>query len=387
MITITHLTTNTDFDNLNQEWDQLLKQSPVDDAFLTWEWMHTWWKHFGYLYKLNLLIVRDDDQLVGIAPLMMETQRVLGFKIRVIRTIGIPSPDISGIIYKNNRSEVLKIVAGWLVEHHKLWNVLLIDGVPPEGMDFDIWSGEFPQKEYSSLLTNTTHYYISINKGWASYRSGLSKNLRNDIERKIRHINKEKGFRYCHRFGREITVQDMESIFLINNKSRHNYLYRGQVEQDFHKELAQLMAKLSWSDIYFLFFDDIPIAFYYGFFYNRTFEFWRSGFDNAYYKYSPGKILLYLLIQDGFEHGLQFIDFLDGDEEYKTQWQVNSKVFSNIRIVNKSTLPYLKYIIVPRVIRSLKNVINRNKKLHLLAVLHSRLVHFTQNTGIVKMHK
>ena len=59
------------FARLAPEWNTLLRASEADCPFLTHEWLLAWWKHLGRSRKLQLLAVRDDDELIALAPLCL----------------------------------------------------------------------------------------------------------------------------------------------------------------------------------------------------------------------------------------------------------------------------------------------------------------------------
>jgi len=379
MIQIGCIETNEEFSGLEREWNSLLRQSPVDDAFLTWEWIHTWWKHYGNSYQLCLLVAREEGRLLGIAPLMLETQKVLWGKTRMLRNIGIPPSDVGGIIIQNGREDVLVRFALWLIDNQEMWDVLLIGGIPPNGMNFDAWIDQFSRDVFTTQVDTTRFFYIPMDGDWNKYYQGLSKNLRRDLNRKIRHLQEGNGYHDCHKLGRDATTKDIETIFRINQNARHSYLYREQAEQEFHKELAELMANQGWLDIYFLFIGDTPVAFYYGFYYNQTFEYWRTGFDGVYYPLSVGKVLLYLIIKDGFEHGMKFFNFLLGDEDYKLDWQVEPRIYSQIRVVRKAPIPLLAHIYFPELKISVSGFLKQHRMLHPLLKWIERFVNFKQN--------
>ena len=56
------------FADLRQEWTRLLDSRRSSCLFLTWEWLHTWWRHLGADRRLHLLLVRSEDKLVALAP-------------------------------------------------------------------------------------------------------------------------------------------------------------------------------------------------------------------------------------------------------------------------------------------------------------------------------
>ena len=379
MLDIIQLETEDEFTSLEPEWNLLLKQSPMDDAFLTWEWIHTWWKHYGSAYQLCLLVAREKNLLVGIAPFMLKTQAALGLKIRVLTNIGMHDPDVSGIIVQNGREDVLAKFAVWLVENNGRWDVLQIGGIPPGGMNCDYWTALFEKHCFTAQVNSSRFLFISMDGDWQKYYQRLSKKLRKDVHRNIRHIEQGKGYHYYHKRGHDATTQDMETIFQINKNARHIYLYRNNTEKEFHRELAKSMADRGWLDLYFLNIGEEPVAFYYGFWYNQTFEYWRTGFDKAYYPLSVGKVLLFLLIQDGFVHGMQYLNFLLGDEEYKMDWQVETRLFFDIYIVRNKVLPQVVYLYFPRLKILLRDFLTEHEVLHPVYKGISRLVNFRQN--------
>ena len=53
---------------LRDEWSDLLRASDSDCLFLTWEWLHTWWKHLAGDRQLSILVVRSSGTLIALAP-------------------------------------------------------------------------------------------------------------------------------------------------------------------------------------------------------------------------------------------------------------------------------------------------------------------------------
>ena len=51
--------TDAEFGALRDDWNALLCRSAADNIFLTWEWLHTWWEHFGSNKNLLLLAIED----------------------------------------------------------------------------------------------------------------------------------------------------------------------------------------------------------------------------------------------------------------------------------------------------------------------------------------
>src|SRR5947207_3225723 len=72
-----------EFERLGEEWNPLLAASNARSVFLTWEWLHAWWKHLSDGRRLSILAMRQAGALVGIAPLAVRPalhRRMLPFQ-------------------------------------------------------------------------------------------------------------------------------------------------------------------------------------------------------------------------------------------------------------------------------------------------------------------
>jgi CelD/BcsL family acetyltransferase involved in cellulose biosynthesis len=199
------------------------------------------------------------------------------------------------------------------------------------------------------------------------------------VNRKLRKLRREAGFAYIHHRGAQAGPQDMEWVFQVNRQARHTYLYRTHAERDFQRDLAGVMAARGMLELYFLFIHDVPVAFYYGFWRRHTFAFWRTGFDPAFASYSPGKVLLYLLLQEGFANAMCAMDFLSGDESYKRDWQVETRPYTHLRLVRRRLLPLAVYVWLPRLKRAVRDFLRRHPALHPLLEAIIRATNRRQN--------
>ncbi len=69
------------FDQFGVKWQECLADSEADPIFASWPWCHSWWQTWSSLHALELLLltVRDNLEIIGIAPL---------YRHRVRRTLG-----------------------------------------------------------------------------------------------------------------------------------------------------------------------------------------------------------------------------------------------------------------------------------------------------------
>ena len=87
MMKIVAINDEQGFDQLSEIWNILLLAYKEATVHSTFEWLRTWWDHYGGSRKLLILVARDGEKTVGIAPFTLATSAaVKGLADR--RTIG-----------------------------------------------------------------------------------------------------------------------------------------------------------------------------------------------------------------------------------------------------------------------------------------------------------
>ena len=76
----------------------------------------------------------------------------------------------------------------------------------------------------------------------------------------------------------------------------------------------------------------MPVAALYGFFYQRVFYFYQSGYDPRYRKHSVGLVTMGLAIKSAIEDGAEEYDMLHGDESYKFQWAKDVRELEHLEL-------------------------------------------------------
>ena len=64
---------STEFASLEPFWNQLVVEIVANTCHSTFEWLFTWWKHFGADKQLLLIAAYENGVPVGLAPLYVDT--------------------------------------------------------------------------------------------------------------------------------------------------------------------------------------------------------------------------------------------------------------------------------------------------------------------------
>lgn len=73
-----------------QEWDHFIANSG-SDLYMTWDWCHLWWQQYGSGRTLRIMLLREGNHLVGIAPMFIERIWLGPMWLKVARVIGSDS--------------------------------------------------------------------------------------------------------------------------------------------------------------------------------------------------------------------------------------------------------------------------------------------------------
>lgn len=338
MVLVKRVENIEEFASLREAWKDLYESSGIFSTFLTWEWLFTWWKHYGQEKELYLLTAMDGNQVVGIAPLMRLEIHKRGFKIRKLCSIANQDTDVSGFIFPCGGLDIMQQLCAYIIENQDQWDILELSDVPRTCLDPTIFKDHFNSKDFHFLCKPTIHYNIQLNCNWDCYQREISSHFKRNIRRRKKML-KEAGKNYSvtHVRGEEIQPQHINRIFEIQTNSRHPCVYETQQEKSFHTDLIAMTGEMGWPGISIINLDEEPVAYEYGFIHHHRFEFWRSGFDTRFEQYTPGNILLLEMIENFCSQGIQELDMLRGDEGYKKRWNSKEQSYHHLQIIKKKS--------------------------------------------------
>ncbi|MGB9693576.1 MAG: GNAT family N-acetyltransferase, partial [Fervidobacterium sp.] len=181
-----------DFQTLKNEWNMLLKRNVLgDNVFLTWEWLSTWWKHFGAGRKLLLLAVEDDGEIIALAPLMLSKYQlpILG-TIRKIEFIGVRHSDYNNFIILKKEASCLKLIISHLMAVAD-WDWIELKEIPENEENPDFLRNLLSSVESGLKLNQRVHNicpYIPLPNSFDILLGTLSKNMRQNLNKYLRRI-------------------------------------------------------------------------------------------------------------------------------------------------------------------------------------------------------
>ena len=330
VISIEIITNDDSFYALKDEWALLLNNSPADSIFLTWEWISTWWKFFNKKTDLWIITARHTEtkQLIGIAPLAIKKIRTitgLYNQTLIFMGNGTAAPDHLDFIIMNGYGNMVnQLFSEKLWAERYSWNQIKIEGLSSTSTAID----QLFQQHLHLLkkVDETICPYLSLPDNWETLKSSLSKNMRYNLGRFERRL--EKDYPGVVNF-RKLSDQDQINNFISVLVDLHTVaqkrkdcagLFTNQNMIDFHTDLAKVFLKKGWLSSYTLDVGKTSIAVLHCFQYKKTVSFYQSGFDQFWRRYSPGTQIMAHAIKEAIREDNTVFDFLRGEEDYKYKW-------------------------------------------------------------------
>jgi CelD/BcsL family acetyltransferase involved in cellulose biosynthesis len=335
------------FDLIQEEWNALLARSAFNNVFLRYEWIHTWWTHFRSNRTLFLWEVREDDRLVALAPFYIEQSVPLGPRYLKFCSDEL-SPDYVDVIIESGKEGiVLEALMKEIQRHAQRWDI--VDWQHLRSGAFLLRPRVIPAHYgYSAQMSNTCPY-IRIASTYAEYCQTIAPpGLREfHLNKKQRKLFQNKGVSRYRVSRQEELPQAVDWLFLLHEKraqaiQRVSCFARPDVKR-FHLSISRRFLEAGILNLQFLRCGDQPISAGYGFDYDRKVYFFQNGFDPAWKTWSPGAVMLGLMVEDAFLNGFEEFDFLKGDEAYKSLWTDTARQIIDMRAYNRTLRGSLGY--------------------------------------------
>jgi CelD/BcsL family acetyltransferase involved in cellulose biosynthesis len=298
---------------LRGDWERLAQQTE-SKPFLWPGWISAWWNAFGE-GELRILAAYQDGRLVGVLPLQW-----------------------SGGALSATASEEAPLFVGFLAANEMAAEQLsrALFSQEARRIDLSFLDSDEAVSSLVSATADTAGYevlvgsaqkmpYVAIGETtWDAYESGLGKNLRQDLRRRRRRLEEEGRLTLEVFDGRERLDELLEEGFRVEGsgwkEAQGTSINARPAVRCFYTEVAHYATELGWLKLAFLRLDGRTLAFDYCLERNKIHYMLKIGYDPAYGKFSPGKVLRYLMLARAFSEGITTYELLGGFEPWKLRW-------------------------------------------------------------------
>ena len=299
-----------DIDALRDQWTELAARA--GNVFSSWEWASTWWRHYASEQALMLYACRDAaGRLVAILPLCRGSIA----RMRTIRFIGHGVSDQLGPVCGcADRPAVARALRRLLRDSPCGWDAFIADRVPADHGWSALLPGHRVRREPSPTLNLR-------GRTWAGFLAARSPNLRQQVRRRERRLQRERGLRFRLATDPDRLGDDMTILFALHAArwGAESTSFVG-TRGDFHREFADRALQRGWLRLWFAELDGSPVAAWYGLRFAGAEYFCQSGRDPREDAWSVGFVLLSHTIREAFQDGQHTYRLLRGGEAYKKRF-------------------------------------------------------------------
>ncbi len=349
---VTRVSSTKEFQQLATSWNVLAGGVP----FREWEWLSTWWRHYGSDRELYVLSVRDEhDRLIGLLPLCLERNATHGRVLRLLGSGEICTDYVTVLTTPEHESAVVEALAYWLVEaasqqahDNDLWDLLELDGI----LESDVLLGNLVGilDEAGSGVhrrPGQSCWKLSLPQAWDDLPPQLSKPHRRHM-RRLQRDSMETG-RAVFRIARspEEVSRILEIFIDLHQQRRQSLGEPGCFASDrfaaFIRDVTHTLQAIGKLELAWIELDRRPVAVDYSLITTDTTYVYQGGLDPAVQEQSPGHLLTMAFIQHSIQQGRSAFDLLRGDERYKSDWRAKPQPTVRWRVSANRLAPRLRH--------------------------------------------
>lgn len=331
---------------LKATWNELAAGVP----FLQYEWLESWWQAYRTgRDELYLLAVKDEaGRLVGLTPWYLNTSTMNGKVLRFLGSGQVCSDYMSLLTQPGCERAVAEQVGAYLGDRKGDWDLLELEGVDAEDIAAQALAQELDRRgHHVHRRAGLNCWRVELPETWDAYLKQLSKSRRERVRQLQRRV-----FDTGRAVARladspESYQRGLEVLVDLHQKRRTSQGDRGCFASDrfstFLREAGRRFLETDQLRLQWIELEGKPIAVEFDIAGGDTLYYYQSGIDPAAENERPGWLSVMSALRRAVEQGYRAMDFLRGDEPYKSSWRGVPRPQEELRIVPPGTSARLRH--------------------------------------------
>lgn len=291
-----------------------------------------------------ILLAKDGEKIVAIAPLMCSFYKLFGLGLRKIEFLGTEHTDYRNFILTEKKSESMRLFLKYLSKLN--WDCLEFGNIPETAESIGALRGMLGKTRVQNEKVSSVCFYIPLRVSWNDFLKERGGNMRRNLRRRMKRLEEEHTVTFRRQANINSVQQDIDAFVYLHQKRWRLKGFEGSFGsdprfRDFILDISKCFAEKKWLNLSFLTADDEPVSAALSFEYNGTMYYYHPAYNPAYSKFGVGNLLTMHLIEDSIRKGLAKFDFLAGTESYKRSWTPLTRNNLEVRYVQNRLLPTL----------------------------------------------
>jgi len=333
---VTRVATSRELRELAGDWNLLAQGNP----FRSWEWLATWWEHYGVEGELYVLTARDGKgRLRGILPLYRECSASHGGLLQWLGSGEVCTDYLSVLALEQDMAAVVASFANWLLtarerDRENFWDVMELDCVlASEAAVSRLVESLSEAGCWVHCRRGLNCWRLPLPESWDDLVGRYSKSQLRRVRRLTRKMSIEER-------GVLQTVSDAaqlpDALDLLVRLHQQRWQHAGQPGcfasprfESFLRDVAHRLLAVGKLNLCWLELEGRPVAVEFAPLGEQTTYVYQGGVDPQALNESPGHMMTFSLVREAIRRGHRMYDLLRGDEPYKAEWgAVRHRTFS-----------------------------------------------------------
>ncbi len=321
------VTTDAEWSRLAPQWDALRQSVDGATALQSYNFLRSWWKHFGHDKRLRIITVTNEDKLLGIAPLQLARRRMYRKQYRVLEFLGMPDElDRPHILVPEGDEQVLRLLLSGAGQFSEDWDLIQLDELDSAGWQASCVAN-WAKQQRLGCRSEPLHPVPFLEKSgsWEDFVRGKSRRFGKRLRYLRRRVERDHELSYRWSHGPGLHAELLDEFFAIEAKSwkaQKGYDVGSEAGyRDFYVELLGTDSSAMRGHIVVQYIDSVPSAATFGFSSGRTYHSLQIAQDSRFDRFSPGTLLEAFEMQWFFENSdLRRYELLGGEGSNKRRW-------------------------------------------------------------------
>jgi CelD/BcsL family acetyltransferase involved in cellulose biosynthesis len=307
--------------SLRTSWNSLLRRSWNQSIFLTWEWIETWWHCYSAGFDLAVIVVRQGDQVLGIAPLVV---RKASRRLEFVGQNKAYGEYLDFLVPQDLEDSIVPAICQTIVRLGELgkWRGIHFATMLEESPNLKLISMELT-KAGIELQRSPARVspHAQLPATWEDYLALKG----SSFSRRVRYNE-----RRLARFG-EVAIEsprDGREIdeFFDDLVKLHVRRWRVDIDEQFfgfHRKIARIFYELNWLLLARLRVGSTVVALKYDFIFDNKIWGYQGGWLPEFKDREVGNVLIAEILKQAIQDRRREYDFLEGEAWYKSRWSTS----------------------------------------------------------------
>ena len=336
---IKYVESEQEFFALRDAWNGLAQQTGAC-VFLRHEWLSAAWAWITGDATLFLICVYQDQELVGVCPLVRRRRSLRGMTFWQLEFLAVPDTQRCDILgAAENGPRLIEAIAGALHRSRAKWDTCLLANLTSDSLGLLL-----PQALKLNNLTVEApgNPVVRLNEGWEVYYRSRSRRLKKN-NNLIANRLKKAGDIEVTRLNKVVDPATLEpwvqaaiGISAKSWKEKTGLSLNHPGPQRFIRALSAAANQNNWLSLWLLKLNGQAIAMEYQLSYGDEIYALRADFDADYIDCSPGAYLNCQLLKGLFASSARHYYMGPGNNAYKLRWTNDKVLLQDLIIYNDS---------------------------------------------------